>query len=108
MRGSRGYPVAQEREGDPGPCMTRRGFVAKRERSLPASCSAGDRLTLLPFHELAEQRLSILRLGERARLIVAQELIEPAPRVGGGHHAAVAIEPFLRRPESRPAGQRRI
>src|SRR2546428_8864147 len=73
-------------------------------------CSARDGLILLPLQELPEQRLAILgfRRSRRAHLVVAQELIELAARVGGSHRAAVAIEPFLGGPEPRPTGQRRI
>src|SRR5262249_61248063 len=69
---------------------------------------ARDRLALLPLQELPEQRLAFLRLRPPAALALVEELIEAAAGVGGSHDAAVAIEPFLRRLESRPAGQRRV
>ena len=71
-------------------------------------CLARNGLTFLPLQELAEQRLPVVGLRGGSRLIFAQELIEAAARIDRGHGAAVAIEPFLRRFETRPAGQGRI
>src|SRR5262249_4677141 len=79
-----------------------------RAPKLTTTCSTRDRLTLLPLEELPEQRLSVLGSRDRPHLVFAQELIEAAARIGGSPGAAVAIEPFLRRLEPRPAGQRRI
>src|ERR1051326_1394404 len=98
--------------GGPGAPATgtgnRRGAGSSRAPQPTKIGSARDRLNLLPFQELTEQRLAILGPARReaARLVFAQELIEPAARVGRGHGAAVAIEPLLRRLEPRPAGQR--
>src|SRR5262245_48187956 len=87
----------------------RRGAdLRPRPENSPTIRSTRDRLPLLPLEELPEQRLPVLGSRARPHLVFAQELIEAAARIGGGHGAAVAIEPFLRRLEPRPAGQRRI